>query len=186
MSQTDPTVYPQGGEGPGEGATGTPPPGADDALKKENADLRAKNRELQAQALGSTHGLTPTQIELIAAQPLDKQGEYATKLADEAKAAAPPPAVPSGEPQPGQAPPAQPPSAGPPVDAPPTATQAAQDAMTGGGEAPYPVPPKGADPIETRILGAIEKNPPQQAWEEIKRIQFEEQRRVLEAEGTGT
>ncbi len=177
--QTDPPGDPQGGYDQGAGATGTPPPGPDEALKRENAELREKNRQLQAQALGATHGLTPTQIELLAGQDLDKQATFASKLAEEAKATQPAQPAPTPTPAPTGEPPAQP-AAQPqqPTPVPDPAAQAAQDAMAAGGAAPYPgVAPTGAgggESYDQKVARIAAENPPHVAWEKLGALQSEE------------
>lgn len=181
MAMTDPTVYPQGGQEGGEGATGSPPPGPDEALKKENAELRATNRMLQAKALGAEHGLSPTQVELLGGIDLDKQADVAKRLHDEAKPPTPPEPTsqpPAAEQQAQQPPEQQPPT--PQATPEQQAQQQAQDAMAGGGESPYPVTPKGSDPLTERVMAAVKDRPPHEAFEEIKRIQLEEQQKARE------
>lgn len=105
------------GQGPGDrsGGAGTPTPEQleNERLKQENADLRKANREERATALGATHGLTPTQIELLKLVPKDQMEEKAIALASERQgppSPAPAPADGDGQPPPPAdgAPPADP------------------------------------------------------------------------------
>lgn len=111
---SDPAEQLQGNQQPGDGAGGTSTPSGDDEvarLKRENAELREGRRKDRADSLGATHGLTKTQIELLAGQPADKQEEIAKRLEEERKGQAPaattpaPPAEPAS-PQQGTTPPA--------------------------------------------------------------------------------
>lgn len=77
----------QGDQGTGAQGTSTPQAATAD-LEEKNAKLREENRQLHAQSLGATHGLTPTQIELLGSVSKDKQEDYAKRLGDETRATA--------------------------------------------------------------------------------------------------
>lgn len=133
--QTDPADPAQGAGDPGTGATGSPDLAAENArLKEDNAKAREELRQSTAKTLGTTHGLTPTQIELLSQQPRDKQEEIAKKLGEETKAAAGAgAAAPAGDPAAGTDP-AAPAATGTPAAEP--ADAAALASMAAGGEQP--------------------------------------------------
>lgn len=144
MSMTDPSVQPQAGNDPGDGAAGAPTPEDQEreALKTEIANLRETNRQEHAERLAAQHGLGPTAKALVASQPRDKQDEFAKNLAEEMKGQAP--ATPAADPGP---------AAGQP--APPAPTAPAQ-------------PDPGTDPslghMATGGEGAPSANPVPQGW----------------------
>lgn len=96
------------------GDPGTPTPTADDprdakiaTLEQENHDLREARRVDRAAALGAKHGLSPTQVELLALVPADQMEDKATALAAERGTGTAPTPAPGGETPPGD-PPAEP------------------------------------------------------------------------------
>lgn len=99
---------------PDPGDAGTPAPAADDRdaeierLKQENAQLREQRRGDRAKALGAEHGLTPTQVELLALVPADQMEDKAKALAAERGGAPAPTPAPAGEAPTGDEPPAEP------------------------------------------------------------------------------
>ncbi len=119
---------------PGNGAGGTSAP-SDDAkvreLEEKNAKLREELRQSQAATLGATHGLTKTEIELLAGQPRDKQEEIAKRLADEAKGVQPAATTTPPSPEGGPVPPpaGTAPAAGPALTPPDPEAAAAQAAF---------------------------------------------------------
>lgn len=109
--QTDPFAQP-GTDSEADGGGGSAP---DEVakLKAENAGLREDKRKLTSEMLGTKHSLSPTQIDLLSQQPVDKQAEIAAKLEAERQTPAPAPAAAAGDPA---APPADPPAPAPPAD----------------------------------------------------------------------
>lgn len=71
-----------------EPEAGTPTPSDDlmeriRRLEQENAKLREERRAERAERLGATHGLTPTEVELLRAVPADQMEAKAKALAEE-------------------------------------------------------------------------------------------------------
>ena len=176
--QVDPTYGGQGSPAGGSGETGTQPPQtAADAkriadLEAENATLREERRQERAKALGTEHGLTPTEVSLLSGLKADEMAATAAKLAEERKAITPPPAtLPTGDP--GTPAPVPPPAVEPP-NAPVLAAM-----NTGGEGAPGVVempPANTTDAMIREINGAT-------SMEEIERIQLKYQRMRSEEQG---
>jgi hypothetical protein len=87
---------------PDQGADGGAPPPEDptEALKRENAQLRERNRSLNAKALAAQHGFADktTAVEMLATVPIDQQEAKAQALAAEIGGAPPPAPQPPAEP----------------------------------------------------------------------------------------
>ena len=170
--------YPGQGLGGDQTPTGTQPPqtAAADAkriadLEAENAKLREERRADRAKVLGSQHGLTPTQVELLSTVNADEMEAKAAKLGEEFKALVAAGATPAAAAAAvGATPPAEPPNA---------AALAAMQMGSGGQGAPPVVdtPPANTTDAMMREIGQAT------SMEEVEAIQQKYQRMRSEEMG---
>lgn len=166
------------------GSQGGSSPDEAQRLKDENASLRQQNRAERADRLAVQHGLSPTQAELLKGVDLDKQEDYAKRLSEEAKGAAPP-AEPKPDQDPGKAQePAPEPKQTPPQGEgePKPQGQAAPDPVSQMGEGAASGSPTGDLPasVQEEFTQRINKA---ESLEEMNAIQAEMRNAQKQAEG---